>query len=144
MKMMNFVNALNALRITVWVAIGLFLLLRIGSRWISRRANEDSLLMAAVNAANALKSNIWAIVIIAAGVLLTCCGDKEDGRMLISGGMALYQHQPIVAEASGAPAPSTPQAAIPAPVAATPMVFPPNAVAEAPPSSAAAPSVQTA
>lgn len=91
--MLNFVTALNAIRIMVWVAIAGLLLMRVCSRWIAKRAAEDSFLMLLVNAANSLKSNIWAIVILAAGVLLSCCGDKDDGRTLIAGGLALYQHQ---------------------------------------------------
>lgn len=91
---MNFVYALNAVRLMAWIAIGCFLIIRIFSRWITKKVGEDSPLMAVVNAANALRSNIWAIVVIAFGVLLTCCGDKEDGRTLVAGGLALFQHQP--------------------------------------------------
>lgn len=108
---MNFVNALNALRITVYVAVGILIVLRILSRWLAQRFSEDTPLMQLVGAANALKSNIWAIVIIAMGGLLICCGDKEDGRVLVTGGFAIFQRE----QGAGSPLAPSPLAVNPAP-----------------------------
>lgn len=89
---MNFVNALNALRITVWIAIGVLFVFRVASRYLATKVSGQSPLQSFVNAANTVKPNVWAMAIVAGGVVLSCCG-KGDGSSLVAGGFALMQRE---------------------------------------------------
>jgi hypothetical protein len=103
---MNFVTALNTIRPLVWTAVGVLIVFRILSRWIAVKAAEESTLMQLVNATNAMKSNSLAIVCMVCGGFLICCGDKEDGRLLVTGAFALFQHE---AKPTSPLAPNAPQ-----------------------------------
>lgn len=44
-----------------------------------------------VNALNAVHDNVWALVIIAGGIVLTCCGKGAEGGTLVTLGAAVFQ-----------------------------------------------------
>ena len=42
---------------------------------------------------NDIHNNIWALLIIGVGAVLTCCGQKETGTVLITLGAAVFQRE---------------------------------------------------
>ncbi|HEV7674398.1 MAG TPA: hypothetical protein VGQ12_07700 [Candidatus Angelobacter sp.] len=84
---MNFVQAINALHNVIW---GVFLTI-IFLLFFGLRLRQQAFLAPLVDAVNRVSITVWMVLILAGGVLLTCCGQKEQGSNLIVGAFAVLR-----------------------------------------------------
>jgi len=101
MNQMNFIQAVNALHNVVW---GVFLTL-IFLLFFTARLRGQPFLGPLVDSLNRVGITVWMVAILGAGILLTCCGQREQGSNLIVGAFAVLRSDPDKQHAT----PGTPQ-----------------------------------
>lgn len=84
---MSFVSAINALHNVIW---GVFLVL-VFLLFFSVRLKQQAFLAPLVDGLNRVSITVWMVLILGGGVLLTCCGQKEQGSNLIVGAFAVLR-----------------------------------------------------
>ena len=96
--MNSVVNAINSIHTAIWIT---FLVL-IALLFFRARLLNQPVIGPMVEALNAVRMNVWMVVIIAAGVILCCCGQKEQGSNLIIGAFAILRGESSPAQSSAA------------------------------------------
>jgi hypothetical protein len=94
--MNNFVQAINALHNVIW---GVFLTL-VFLLFFTARLRNQPVLGPLVDSLNRVGITVWMVAILAAGVVLTCCGQREQGSNLIVGAFAVLRSDPDKQHAS--------------------------------------------
>lgn len=84
---MDFIQAINALHNLIW---GVFLTL-VFLLFFGVRLRQQAFLAPLVDAVNRISITVWMVVILGAGVALTCCGQREQGSNLIVGAFAVLR-----------------------------------------------------
>lgn len=84
---MSFVEAVNLLHNVIWFVFLVLCLLI----FFSTRLKGQALLAPFVDAINRVNINVWMIVVLAGGIVLACCGQKEQGGQLVIGAFAILR-----------------------------------------------------
>lgn len=84
---MNFVQAINLLHNVVW---GVFLILCF-LIYFSGKLKGQPFLGPVVDSINRVNINVWMIVVLAGGIVLSCCGQREQGGNLVIGAFAILR-----------------------------------------------------